>query len=394
VDFWYELVNLKCYIFGKQTSEFGTGSWRLGQNSCLDIHTSRAAYTVNNKSNQIVNLKDKENWYGEKMQETQRKDSTEVYKDHNTQALIGKFLSGEINSLEPVYDSKTGYGYPPVEAIIGEASKVEAFLDLLYQEKILQRKLIDKVIFCPKCASAEISFRYSCPYCKSFDVHKSSLIEHVKCGYMDLEENFRKGAELICPKCHQELKKIDIDHRKAGVWCACRECKKSFDVPVPEHYCKSCRAVTNFEQAVIRDVYSYTLDEHVKERLSSSLFLVAPIRKLLMEQGLTVESPAFLEGKSGAKHSFDVVAFKGEKPQKVIVVDLAFSTEALVSEQPVIALFAKIFDVSPDKAFLVAIPKLSSNGRKMAELYNIQAIEAKSQAEAVAFLKSKLEGKV
>jgi hypothetical protein len=66
------------------------------------------------------------------------------------------------------------------------------------------------------------------------------------------------------------------------------------------------------------------------------------------------------------------------------------STEDVVSEQPVIALFAKIYDVSPGMAYLIAIPKLNDNARKMAELYNIRAIEATNQKEAINRLKEKM----
>jgi hypothetical protein len=208
---------------------------------------------------------------------------------------------------------------------------------------------------------------------------------------MDLEENFRKGGILVCPKCHEQLNKTDVDYRKAGIWCACRECKKSFDVPVPEHYCTSCHTISNFEQAIIKDIYSYTLGKHVKDKMSSNLFLIAPIQKFFLAQGFKVDSPAFLLGKSGAKHSFDIAAYKAGYPQRPIVVDLALATETAVSEQPIIALFAKIFDVSTAKAFLVAVPKLNENAKKMAELYNIRAIEARNQTEAIALLKEKLE---
>jgi hypothetical protein len=84
------------------------------------------------------------------------------------------------------------------------------------------------------------------------------------------------------------------------------------------------------------------------------------------------------------------MAYRGDAPQKMIVVDLATTTENVVSEQPVIALFAKIFDVSPERAYLIAIPKLSENGKKMAELYKIRAIEAENQEEAIASLKENL----
>jgi hypothetical protein len=313
----------------------------------------------------------------------------EFYKDRNTQVFLSKFLSGEMSKLEPVYDPKLGYRYPQVEAIVGDASSTESFLNRLYEAGIVERKLYDKIIYCPKCNSANVSVHYCCPYCKSFNIQKSSLIEHVKCGYMDVEENFHKGNKLACPKCNEELKKIDVDYRKAGVWCTCKDCAKSFDIPVPAHFCRDCHESFTFEDTVIKDVYSYSLREEAKEEAALGWILVAPIRDFLTEEGFQVESPAFLKGKSGANHMFDIVAYKGETAQKATVIDLASSTEDVVSEQPVIALFAKIFDVSPDKAYLIAIPKISENGKKMAELYNIQIIEAKNQKEAIRALKEK-----
>jgi hypothetical protein len=51
-------------------------------------------------------------------------------------------------------------------------------------------------------------------------------------------------------------------------------------------------------------------------------------------------------------------------------------------------MFAKIFDATPDKACLVAIPKMSENGRKLASLYKIQLIEGKNQNSAIEALKA------
>jgi hypothetical protein len=109
--------------------------------------------------------------------------------------------------------------------------------------------------------------------------------------------------------------------------------------------------------------------------------------ELLVQNGFEVASPAFLKGKSGANHMFDIVA---SKSKSITVIDIATSTDNAVSEQPVIALFAKIFDVSPASAYLIAIPRLNENAMKMAELYNIQAIEAKNQEEAISRLKEKV----
>ena len=326
------------------------------------------------------------------MLKTDKMQRLELYKDHNTQVLLNKFLSGEISELEPVYDPKLGYRYPAVETIVGDASSVEAFLNRLHAAGILERRLYDKIIYCSKCGSANISIHYCCPYCKSFDIQRSALIEHVKCGYMDVEENFRKGNKLVCPKCREELRKLDVDYRRAGMWCACKDCGKSFDIPVAAHFCRDCHTNFIFEDAVIKDVYAYSLKAEAKEEVALGWVLIAPIRDFLIENGFEVESPAFIKGKSGANHMFDIAAYKGEwkATRKVAVIDLATTTENAVAEQPVIALFAKMYDVSPEKAYLIAIPKMSENGKKMAELYSIKIIEAKNQKEAIKELKDKL----
>jgi hypothetical protein len=314
----------------------------------------------------------------------------ELNQDRDSQVLISKFLSGEIIKLEPIYDVENGYHYPAVEEIVAEVSHVEPLLSKLSASGALDKTLYDRVIHCPKCNSHNISFRYCCPFCKSFDIQKSSLVEHIKCGYMDLEASFQKGESYVCPKCHEEMKKIDIDYRKAGVWCSCKSCGKSFDIPVSTHFCRSCHTTSTFEEASLEDVYSYTLKDTVRNESSLNFFLVPAIRELLIGHGLKVESPAFVVGKSGAKHSFDIVAQKGNGSRKDMVIDVATSSGGVVSEQPVIALFAKIFDVTPEKAFLVAIPRLSENAKKMAELYSIRAVEAENQDEAIKALRNYL----
>jgi hypothetical protein len=207
---------------------------------------------------------------------------------------------------------------------------------------------------------------------------------------MDVEENFHKGDKLICQKCHDELRKSDVDYRRAGIWCTCRDCSKSFDIPVVRLFCRDCHEDFTFEDAVSKDVYTFALKEEVRREAAEGWVLISPISEFLSQNGFEVKSPAFLKGKSGANHMFDIVASRGETAKSATVIDLATSTDNVVSEQPVIALFAKIFDVSPDSAYLIAIPRLNDNARKMAELYNIQAIEAKNPKEAISSLKEKM----
>jgi hypothetical protein len=171
----------------------------------------------------------------------------------------------------------------------------------------------------------------------------------------------------------------------------CTDCGKSFDIPVTGLFCRDSYTNFTFEDAVIRDVYSYRLKEEAKQEAGLGWVLVTPIKEFLAEIGLEVEGPAFLKGKSGANHMFDVVAKSKDTARKVTVIDLATSSEGVVSEQPVIALFAKIFDVSPNQAYLIAIPKMNENAKKMAELYNIRVVEAKDQKEAIKSLAASIK---
>jgi len=315
---------------------------------------------------------------------------SEVYRDHRAQVILGKLLSGEIDRLDPTFDPKHGYTYPLVEAVTGDSAAAEQFLNHLHEIGILNREIFDKVISCPRCGSSSVSVRYCCPYCKSFNVKKSSLVEHIQCGYIDVEDRFKQKEKLVCPRCHNELNKPDVNYRKAGVWCACNDCTKNFDIPVTSHFCRECKNIFVFEDAIYKDVYSYLLNQDVMKEAGVGFVMVAPLRDFFQNLGFNVESPGFLKGKSGASHMFDIVSWKGGVTRQVIVVDLATLGEDAVSEQAIIAMFAKVYDVAPDRAVLIAIPRMSENGRKLAGLYKIELIEGKNQKEALKALEKSM----
>ncbi len=322
------------------------------------------------------------------MPKVSKKELLELYKDHKVQLLISKFVSDELGTLKPTYDPEKGFRYPIVDEIVGNPSGTEEFLQKLFEGGVLERKLYDKIVYCPSCNSANISIHYTCPHCKSFDVKKSALIEHIKCGYIDSEDHFQEEGKLVCPRCHKELTNPDLDYHKAGVWCTCNQCNKSFDIPVPAHFCRECKENFTFDEALYKDVYSYTLTPDAKKEATIGWILIAPIMEFLDNLGFEVESPGFLNGKSGASHMFELTAVSAGKKRNTTAIDLATSTEGVVSEQSVISMFAKIFDATPDKACLVAIPKMSESGKKLAALYKIELVEAKDQDTAIEALKA------
>jgi hypothetical protein len=308
-----------------------------------------------------------------------------IYQDHKVQLLISKFVSAKLEAMNPIFDPKRGVRYPLVEVVIGDDSNPEKFLEKLYERGVLKRKLYDKIIHCPSCSSANVSIHYTCPYCKSFDIIKRALIEHIKCGYIDTEDHFQKESKLVCPKCNKELTNPDIDHNRAGVWCSCNECTKKFDIPVPSHFCRECETYFSFEDAAYKNVYTYSLSPVTKKEATIGWIMIGPIMDFLKDHGFKVKSPGFLDGKSGTSHMFDITAISG-KTKNTTVIDLSTSDD-VVTEQSVISMFAKIFDTNPEKACIIAIPKMNENGRKLASSYKINLIEAKDQKAIIEAVK-------
>ena len=318
------------------------------------------------------------------MQKASANEGVNLGKNPKVQLLISKFVSGNLETLKPTFDENHRFTYPIVDKIVGQAN-TEMFLDELTKAGILKRKLHDKIIECPSCNSTKVSIHYTCPYCKSFDIKKSALIEHIKCGYIDVEDNFQTKENLVCPKCRTELVRPDVDYNKAGVWCSCNKCTKSFDIPVPDHFCRECETNFSFDDSIYRDVYSYTLSPKAAKEANLESILTSPISELLQEFGYNVESPGYLTGKSGTKHKFDLIA-TDENNKRVTAIDLA-ATDDVVSEQSVISMFAKIFDTNPDRACLVAVPQMSENGKNLSNLYKIELIEAQDQNKAIESLR-------
>jgi len=323
------------------------------------------------------------------LKKNREKKEDKVNKKPNSQSLLERIHENNIAEIEPVYDPEKGCSncYPVIESIVGSDVEIEPLLEEIAESGDIEKELFDKTIICPRCDSQHISTRYNCPYCNSFDIEKSSLIEHTKCGYMDVEQNFSKKKKLVCPKCNSVLKKADFDYKKAGVWCKCNNCNKNFDIPTPSHFCRKCGVISTFEEVNLKNIYTYRVKKSPKIGSSTSEFVSATINNYLSKEGWKVRSPASIKGKSGAEYTFDIAAFKGSKKDKPIVIDVAVSSGEIVVEQSVVALFAKIFDVSPKKSVLITVPKLSKNGKKMAELYKIQIIEAKNQTQVIDRLK-------
>ena len=135
------------------------------------------------------------------------------------------------------------------------------------------------------------------------------------------------------------------------------------------------------KESVLDDVYSYVLDKNAQIEFAREVLFLAPLKKILREVGYNVEAPSVLKGVSATSHSFDMACSKTEGGKRIIVtVDMAIC-DIVCSEEHVISVFAKAFDVSPSKSILIAVPALSDTAKKLANQYKLETIEGRTPEE-------------
>ncbi|HYY91028.1 MAG TPA: hypothetical protein VE955_03495 [Candidatus Dormibacteraeota bacterium] len=123
-----------------------------------------------------------------------------------------------------------------------------------------------------------------------------------------------------------------------------------------------------------------------EEEFKRTYLVMKPIGLVLEEFQFRVEMPAQIAGRSGGLHRFDAVATKDSS--EVVVIDV-IASEKEIDEVPVASLYAKVFDVAPSQAILVAIPRLTERAKKLASLYRISVIEADNSQQAAERIKDR-----
>ena len=79
--------------------------------------------------------------------------------DPRVMQLINDMIDGRVEEIRPVIDftKQSGAVYPQVEAMLGKTSEeVIKILDSLVEERILEGRFYDRLIFCPVCNSMNL----------------------------------------------------------------------------------------------------------------------------------------------------------------------------------------------------------------------------------------------
>lgn len=315
-----------------------------------------------------------------------------AYIEPQTRDLLRNLLEDGVNvEIIPTYNPGLGFEYHSTGSTsnIAEIDKLsKATLENLAQLGILKKSFFDSVSICPSCQSTILTLHNRCPKCKSHNVDKTSLTEHIPCGYIDQRDKYINDQ---CPKCGQTL--VEGQYRNMGRWYVCQECGEKFENPEYDLVCRNCNKNFTIKEAQVVDVPKFSLNLQRRKEIRQNVESLENIQQLLTDLGFSVEIPGLVIGqKSGMQHHFSLIAKKLiDGQERVIALDHAVS-ETEVATAPLILYLYKTSEVNVDIPIFVAIPQLNETAKKIAQGHDILLIEGSiAEPDVMAIIKSEIE---
>ena len=134
---------------------------------------------------------------------------------------------------------------------------VGAIAEQLTTLGLMERKFADKLTICPHCASARLTVRENCSGCGSGNIVEEPIVHHFKCAYQGPERDFRRGSELVCPKCLQQLKNFSVDYDRPGSIGVCHSCGHLSTEHKVGFLCLDCDSHVDAGNVDSRTIHSY-----------------------------------------------------------------------------------------------------------------------------------------
>jgi hypothetical protein len=171
-----------------------------------------------------------------------------------------------------------------------------------------------------------------------------------------------------CPNCNKKY--TEGGYRIVGKWFNCPTCGKQIKNPLIIHVCRACNNNFSFDDAIQREVYSYSLNRLAKDEIDADTRFLSDIKKMLTNNGYSVRISNVITGTSGIEQKFDFV-FSDKK--KTMAIDTIFSSEP-IQEIEIIKEQNKVYDTQIE-SYLMIRPKLNEQASMIAKAYNIKVIE-------------------
>jgi hypothetical protein len=152
-----------------------------------------------------------------------------------------------------------------------------AILETLADLDLLVPQPFQRLHQCSQCESSRVNAREECPSCHSCFIEEAALVHHYSCGYLAPETEFFEGRQLVCPKCHKEMRHYGVDYDKPDTQYLCSACKETHPDPEVGFLCVDCGHHTPGASISTIDRYHYQLSADGARALQSGLLPNAAI---------------------------------------------------------------------------------------------------------------------
>ena len=188
--------------------------------------------------------------------------SDKFRKDFDDAAMlefVKKLVDAQIETIEPALEPQmpTGHFYPAVAEIFGRTATDREYLEKLASLGLLARQVANRVRLCPECDDGRLNYREACPKCNSLDIRQQEMVTHFACAFSAPLQEFRRGSDLVCPKCNQLLRHIGVDYEKPSRLFRCSDCESIFRDPKVEVQCLRCNCACSPGQTIERIIYRF-----------------------------------------------------------------------------------------------------------------------------------------
>ncbi|WP_048191932.1 hypothetical protein [Pyrolobus fumarii] len=211
--------------------------------------------------------------------------------------------------------------------------------DALLLEKLgLAEKVVtDRVLRCPHCDYLWLDIKLQCPYCGSTNIEKVKMMQHIICGYIDLEYAFRRGEQLVCPHCSVNLTS-ENDYKILGTLYYCHSCHMRFHEPKVILKCRRCGKDFKPTDALYKPVHTLNLTERGKSIIENAIDIRIAIYRALIEANVEFKCNTKLTGATGLEHQVDFIV-----PRSMLAIDVV---PKLVNDSEALLLLLKARDLT------------------------------------------------
>jgi hypothetical protein len=299
--------------------------------------------------------------------------------------LLQQLRERQIANIEPIFEQGRGFRYPDLEG-----NDIQGHLKILRElekEGFLTSELLESILQCPNCHATEFSIQLSCTICKSTNITRGSVIEHLSCGNIDLDTKYAQQEDntLVCSKCGKRLNAIGVDYAKPGVFYKCLNCKALLPQTENFYTCYNCCKSWKEEQLKELQLMKYNVELGNVSRYFVEYDLLPMVsERLYSKHGIKAESPGKVRGLSKIEHSFDLLVSHYESGEPILVADLmidAKSGNTSLDGIKILAFYAKCLDsnfstTNVIKKVLVTQSELANDAIELANAYGVRVIQS------------------